>query len=83
LGYSGGGASGGDNHPSSSTEGSQPTRPIPRHFRDLPASLAFQPMGLGDLAPGNIIGQMATSAAVHKRWAPEPYAEIIYLFIHL
>lgn len=46
---------------------SQPTRPTPRHFRDLPASLAFEPLGKEKAGPSNIVGRMATSAAVQNR----------------
>lgn len=76
CGVGGGGPAGEAAH-SGSTEGSHPTRPTPRHFRDLPASLAFQPMGSGDPTPGNndIVGRMATSAAVHKRLKPSTSEE--------
>lgn len=47
---------------------SQPTRPTPRYFRDLPASLAFEPLGREKACPSNIVGRMATSAAVQNRY---------------
>lgn len=47
---------------------SGPTRPTPRHFKDLPASLAFEPLGREKAGPLNIVGRMATSAAVQNRF---------------
>lgn len=46
-------------------DGSLPTRPTPRHFKDLPASLAFSPLGCGER--GDIMGTMATYAAFQSR----------------
>jgi len=72
----GGGGPASEDLASSGTEGSQPTRPTPRHFRDLPSSLAIQPVGSGDPASGtDIVARMATSAAVHKRLKPSTSEE--------